>query len=153
MSASPRILSLDLGSQTLGLAEFHARPNGGLVLTGYRRRDILAGPVAETDRNRQISETLSAMMRELGIKNGPVDYAVSGQSVFARFIKLPFVDQDKIERIVAFEAQQNVPFPIEEVVQQKKVSFPSCFEVIAPAVTQTVNVGVAEAPDHPRLRH
>ena len=116
MSASPRILSLDLGSQTLGLAEFQAQPNGGLLLTGYRRRDILADPAAETDRNRQISETLSAMMRELGIKNGPIDYAVSGQSIFARFVKLPFVDQDKIERIVAFEAQQNVPFPIEEVV-------------------------------------
>ena len=116
MSASPRILSLDLGSQSLGLAEFRAQPNGGLVLTGYRRRDILADPAAETDRNRQISETLSAMMRELGIKNGPIDYAVSGQSVFARFVKLPLVDQDKIERIVTFEAQQNVPFPIEEVV-------------------------------------
>ena len=116
MSASPRILTLDLGSQTLGLAEFQAQPNGGLVLTGYRRRDILADPAAETDRNRQISETLSAMMRELGIKGGPIDYAVSGQSVFARFVKLPFVDQDKIERIVTFEAQQNVPFPIEEVV-------------------------------------
>ena len=116
MSGSPRILSLDLGSQSLGLAEFRALPNGGLVLTGYRRRDILADPAAETDRNRQISETLSAMMRELGIKNGPIDYAVSGQSIFARFVKLPLVDQDKIERIVTFEAQQNVPFPIEEVV-------------------------------------
>jgi type IV pilus assembly protein PilM len=116
MSGSPRILSLDLGSQSLGLAEFRAQPNGGLVLTGYRRRDILADPAAETDRNQQISETLSAMMRELGIKNGPIDYAVSGQSVFARFVKLPLVDQDKLERIVTFEAQQNVPFPIEEVV-------------------------------------
>ena len=63
MSGSPRILSLDLGSQSLGLAEFRALPNGGLVLTGYRRRDILADPAAETDRNRQISETLSDMMR------------------------------------------------------------------------------------------
>ena len=104
MSGSPRILSLDLGSQSLGLAEFRAQLNGGLVLTGYRRRDILFDPAAETDRNRQISETLSAMMRELEIKNGPIDYAVSGQSIFSRFVKLPLVDQDKIERIVTFEA-------------------------------------------------
>ena len=116
MAASPRILSLDLGSQTLRLAAFQPGPNGGLVLTGYRRREILADPAAETDRNRQISEALSAMMRELGIKGGPIDYAVPGQSVFARFVKLPLVDQDKIERIITFEAQQNVPFPIEEVV-------------------------------------
>ena len=56
------------------------------------------------------------MMRELGIKGGPLNYAVSGQSVFARFVKLPAVEQDKIDRIITFEAQQNVPFPIEEVV-------------------------------------
>jgi type IV pilus assembly protein PilM len=31
-------------------------------------------------------------------------------------VKLPSVEEDKIERIITFEAQQNVPFPIEEVV-------------------------------------
>ncbi len=116
MPAPPRIVSLNLGSQSLGLAEFQAQPHGGLVLNGYRLHEIPADPAAETDRNRQISEALPPMMRELGIKTGPVDYAVSGQSVFARFVKLPQVDPDKIERIITFEAQQNVPFPIEEVV-------------------------------------
>ncbi|MEO8438943.1 MAG: Amuc_1101 family PilM-like pilus complex protein [Spartobacteria bacterium] len=116
MAAVSRIVSLNLGSQTLGLAEFQAQPNGGLVLSGYRLREIPADPSAENDRNRQINEALPAMMRELGIKGRPVDYAVSGQSVFARFVRLPSVDQDKIDRIITFEAQQNVPFPIEEVV-------------------------------------
>jgi len=147
MSASPRILSLDLGSQTLGLAEFQARPNGGLVLTGYRRRDFLSDPAAEMDRNRQISETLSAMMRELGIKNGPIDYAVSGQSIFARFIKLPFVDQDKIERIVTFEAQQNVPFPIEEVVWDYQLvgSEPDKIDVVLVAIKAELLDGINAA--------
>jgi type IV pilus assembly protein PilM len=116
MPAAPRIVSLNLGSQTLGLAEFHTQPNGGLILAGYRLREIPVDPSAEMDRYRQISEALPALMRELRIKAGPADYAVSGQSVFARFVKMPSVDQDKIERIIAFEAQQNVPFPIEEVV-------------------------------------
>ena len=116
MPAAPRIVSLNLGSQTIGLAVFEPQPNGGLVLTGYRLREILADPSTETDRNRQVGGALSAMMRELGLKGGPIDYAVSGQSVFARFVKLPAVEEDKIERIITFEAQQNVPFPIEEVV-------------------------------------
>ncbi|MDQ3200397.1 MAG: type IV pilus assembly protein PilM [Verrucomicrobiota bacterium] len=116
MPAAPRIVSLNLGSQTLGLAEFQAQPNGGLVLTGYRLREVTADPAAETDRNRQIAELLPAMLRELGIRGRPIDYTVSGQSVFARFVKMPAVEQDKIERIITFEAQQNVPFPIEEVV-------------------------------------
>ncbi len=117
MAVAPRIVSLNLGSQTLGLAEFEAQPNGGLVLTGYRLHEILADPATEMDRNRQIGSALPGMMRELGIKVVPVDYAVPGQSVFTRFVKLPAVDdQEKIERIITFEAQQNVPFPIEEVV-------------------------------------
>ncbi|MDQ3545954.1 MAG: hypothetical protein M3429_05470 [Verrucomicrobiota bacterium] len=68
MPAAPRIVSLNLGSQSLGLAEFQAQPNGGLVLTGYRLREIPADPSAETDRNRQIGEALPAMMRELELK-------------------------------------------------------------------------------------
>jgi type IV pilus assembly protein PilM len=36
--------------------------------------------------------------------------------VFPRYVKLPPVAPDKISQIVRYEAQQNVPFPIEEVV-------------------------------------
>lgn len=116
MAAASRIVSLNLGSQTLSLASFQAQPTGGLVLTGYRRREIVVDPALLGDRHEQIESTVRELLEELDIKGGPVDYAVSGQSVFARFVKLPAVDQDKIERIITFEAQQNVPFPIEEVV-------------------------------------
>src|SRR2546423_7202173 len=56
------------------------------------------------------------MMSELHLKGGPVNYATTAQSVFARFVKLPAIEEEKIERIIFFEAQQNVPFPIDEVV-------------------------------------
>jgi type IV pilus assembly protein PilM len=41
---------------------------------------------------------------------------VSGQSVFSRFVKLPPVDKEKVYQIILYEAQQNVPFPMNEVV-------------------------------------
>ena len=40
---------------------------------------------------------------------------VSGQSSFARFIKLPPVEPKKIPEIVRFEAIQQIPFPLDEV--------------------------------------
>lgn len=116
MAAPSRIVSLNIGSQSLGLATFQPRPQGGLVLSGYRRRDLASDPATEGDRCGLITGALRGMMSELGVKPGPIDYAVSGQSVFARFVKLPSVDQEKIDRIITFEAQQNVPFPIDEVV-------------------------------------
>jgi type IV pilus assembly protein PilM len=116
MAAAPRIVSLNLGSQTLGLAAFEAQANGGLVLAAYHLRELISDPAVETDRNGQLRDVLPTMMRKVGVRPGSVGYAVSGQSVFARFVKLPAVDQEKIERIITFEAQQNVPFPIDEVV-------------------------------------
>ena len=55
MSAATRIVSLNLGSQTVGLAEFRTQPNGGVVLAGYRLREILAEAGNETARNAQIT--------------------------------------------------------------------------------------------------
>jgi type IV pilus assembly protein PilM len=155
MSALPPIISLNLGSQTLGLAKFNAEPNGGLVLAGYRLREIVADHTAETDRNRQISELLPTMMRELEIKGGPVEYAVSGQSVFARFVRLPSVDREKIERMITFEAQQDVPFPIEEVVWDYQFVGSDAadkIEVVLVAIKADLLEGMNVAVETARLR-
>jgi type IV pilus assembly protein PilM len=116
MAAPTRILSLNVGSQTVALAEFRTQPNGGLVLMGFAFREILAETGNEAARNAQIAAGVREMLAERQIKGGAVNYCVPAQSVFARFVKLPAVEEEKIERIIAFEAQQNVPFPIEEVV-------------------------------------
>ncbi len=101
MAAATRIVSLNVGSQTLGLAEFRMQPQGGLVLHDYRLREILAEPGRETMRQAQIVDVLCEMMDELRIKSGAANYAAAGQSVFARFVKLPSVDEEKIERITS----------------------------------------------------
>src|SRR5438874_8952209 len=116
MARSTRLISLNLGSQTIGLAEFRVEAHGGLALLDYRFREIPVDPTGEGMGRVQMPIALGEMMNELQIKRGRVNYAVSGQSVFARFVKLPSVDDEKIERIISFEAQQNVPFPIDEVV-------------------------------------
>src|SRR5204863_389668 len=90
--------------------------HGGLALVDYRFREIPVDLTGEGMGRAQMPIALGEMMNELQIKRGRVNYAVSGQSVFARFVKLPSVGEEKIEKIISFEAQQNVPFPIDEVV-------------------------------------
>src|SRR5438067_272213 len=116
MARSTRLISLNLGSQTIGLAEFRVEAHGGLALLDYRFREIPVDSTGEGMGRVQMPVALREMMTELQVKRGRINYAVSGQSVFARFVKLPSVDEEKIERIISFEAQQNVPFPIDEVV-------------------------------------
>jgi type IV pilus assembly protein PilM len=120
MSPRTRILSLNLGSQSIELAEFRARPDGGLTLHGYHTREILVD-LAEGIQHAQVIKALREMLDALQIKSGNVNYAVAENLVFTRFVKLPSIDEEKIERIISFEAQQNVPFPIDQVVWDYQV--------------------------------
>jgi type IV pilus assembly protein PilM len=116
MPGVARILTLNLGSQAISVADFRPQSGGGLVLRDYKRRDLAIENPGEPIPHAQITATIREILNELGIKSAKVNYAVAGQSVFARFVKLPSVEEEKIDRIIGFEAQQNVPFPIDEVV-------------------------------------
>ena len=92
MPIPTRLISLNLGSQTIGLAEFRTQAHGGLVLVDYRLREIPAELTNEETRHSEIAVALREMMNELRIGHGSVNYAIAAQSAFVRFVKLPLVD-------------------------------------------------------------
>ncbi len=111
-----RILALDIGASSIKLGEFTTLKSGGLELVKFGVAPLLVDPQSDGDRIPQIVTTIKEIMQERAIKPGPVLLSVSGQSVFSRFVKLPPVDKEKVYQIILYEAQQNVPFPIHEVV-------------------------------------
>lgn len=113
--AKKPLLTLDIGSHSLKLAEF-ADVRGGLEMTRYAVSDLGVDPQGETDRSQYIITTIHDLLRDSGCKPGPVLLTISGHSVFTRFQPLPEVQPDKIYQIIQYEAQQNVPFPMNEVV-------------------------------------
>ena len=86
MAAPTRILSLSLGNQTVGLAEFKTGPNGGLILASYQTRDLLADPAADATRLAQTKLALAEMAQGAGLKNARVSYAISAQSLVGNLI-------------------------------------------------------------------
>src|SRR4029453_18168327 len=84
MPLPTRQLSLNLGSRTIGLAEFRTHTHGGLVLVDYRLRETPSELPNEDTHRTQIATALREMMDELRIKHGRVNYAIAAQSVFAR---------------------------------------------------------------------
>lgn len=113
--AKKPILTLDIGSHTLKLAEF-VDAKGGLEMTRYAVSDLGIDPQSDADRSQFIITTIHDLIRESGCKPGPVQVAISGHAVFSRFVKLPPVEPEKVFQIIQYEAQQNVPFPMNEVV-------------------------------------
>jgi len=117
MANAKATVALNIGSQRISMAVFEASKSGALTLEKYDYTQILADPIAEMSRLPQIRVAISELADKLKIgKSAKLRYAISGQSVFTRFIKLPPIEDDNIQQLVAFEAQQHVPFPIEEVI-------------------------------------
>lgn len=109
-------VALNLGSQGISMAVFETSKGGALILKGYERETIIADPAFEASRESQIRVAIDGLVEKLNIPKAKVRYAISGQAVFTRFVKLPPLQDDNIEQLVTFEAQQHVPFPINEVV-------------------------------------
>lgn len=116
MAATQRILAIDPGSSALKIGEFRVEAGDRLTLTNYSIQEYAVDPNKENNRSASILAALQKGMAEKGIAPGAAACCVSGHFVFTRFVKLPPVAADQIDRMIVFEAQQNVPFPIEEVV-------------------------------------
>src|SRR5947207_2286493 len=116
MAAQNRILALELGTQSVILAELRSGADGGLTLTNYRSTELLADPAGDATRQQQTKMAVGEMVAAMGYKGQLVNYSIASQSVFTRFVKLPSVGEEQVDQIVTFEAQQNVPYPINEVV-------------------------------------
>ncbi len=116
MADTQTTVALNIGSQRIGMAVFETSKSGGLILKGYDTDTIIADPAMEASREAQIRVALEDLVAKLKVSKAKVRYAISGQAVFTRFVKLPPIQDDNIEQLVTFEAQQHVPFPINEVV-------------------------------------
>ena len=116
MARSRRIVAIDLGSQSIGLGIFRIQASGAIELQGHIRRQVLADSTGEAMRQPQMPVVLRGMIAELRLKTENVSYSITGQSAFVRLIDLPEIENEKLQRIIAFEAEQNVPFPIDEVI-------------------------------------
>ena len=116
MASEKKFVSLALGAQSVTGAVFSRARGGSLVLEQYASSALLADPAADSTQIDQLKAAVKDLTKKLRLKGSHVRFAVSSQSVFTRFVKLPPLEVDKLDQIVGFEAQQQVPFPLEEAV-------------------------------------
>jgi len=115
MADQQSIIALNIGSQRISMGVF-SPSKSGLVLKSYGATSILADPATEAARTPQVQHAIKELAKSLKLGSQKAAYALPGQSVFVRFVKLPPLETENMGELVKFEAQQNVPFPIDEVV-------------------------------------
>jgi type IV pilus assembly protein PilM len=112
----PGVWGIDIGQCALKAIRLEV-VEGQVTATAFdyvEHSKILSQPDADPDQLTR--EALEKFLSRNAIKGDEVAISVPGQSGLARFVKLPPVEEKKIPDIVRFEAKQQIPFPLDEVV-------------------------------------
>lgn len=67
-----------------------------------------------------VADGIREIVRE-GKLSGKANFIIPGNQVLAKTLLLPSVDKDKLAQVLAFEAQQNLPYDLDEVVWDGEV--------------------------------
>lgn len=117
MAGAPTAWGLDVGRCALKAVKLRAGENNAVELVAYdyiEHAKILSQP--DADRAELFRGALEKFLSRNDISKDGVVVSVPGQSTLARFTKLPPVAPKRIPDLVRFEADQQIPFDMDEVI-------------------------------------
>lgn len=112
------ILSIDIGGDSLKMAEFLILPDGGgMRLLRFDVREY-TDEQKEMTFDQSFAEVFPSMLSGNEFISTDVMVSISGQVAFSRLSKLPPRGDDKsnIRKVIDFEAKQIIPYPMNEVI-------------------------------------
>src|SRR6186997_2000415 len=116
MAKSTAVWGIDIGR--CALKALRCRIDGNeVVADGFDYIEypkLLTQP--EADAPQLIKEALDQFLLRNTVKGDKVSVSVPGESGLARYFKPPPVDVKKIADIVKYEARQQIPFALEDVI-------------------------------------
>ncbi len=111
------LVGLDIGSSAVKLVELRAGKEGRfqLVKAGLENLSpeaIVDGAIMDSSL---VVETISRLLASTGVKNPNVAVSVSGHAVIVKKIQLPTMPEEELSESIRWEAEQYVPFDINDV--------------------------------------
>ena len=159
MARSTNILCIDVGSTAVRLAEF-SYPSDSMVLQNFKVTEY-SELLTEANRHLLITSAVRQALEETEFTTDRCHVSVSGQAAFMRFVKLPPVREEeaRILQIIEYEAQQNVPFPMNEVIWDHQLfttgeddgDLEVMFVVIKNEIVETVARAITDAGLEPEI--
>lgn len=116
MAKAKTVWGVDIGQMALKALKLR-NVDGQLFVEAF---DVIEHPKMlcqeDADAEQLIHNSLAQFLARNNVAGSELAVAIPGRSSFTRFVKLPPVEKSKIPDIVQFEAGQQIPFPIPEVV-------------------------------------
>jgi type IV pilus assembly protein PilM len=119
MPASPYVWGIDIGRSSLKALRCRVSPTDPRRLVA-EEVECIEYPMMLTQEEANPVELVRAALAEFisrhDLAGDRVAVSAPGQSGLAKFIKLPPIEAKKIPDIVKYEAGQQIPFPLDQVV-------------------------------------
>ena len=118
MARSRNVWGIDIGKCGLKALRCSPSSNGeNLVAESF---DYVEYPMLltqpEADPGELVRDAVEEFLSRNDISGDTIAVSVPGQAGLSKFIKLPPVEASKIPDIVTYEARQQIPFPLEQVI-------------------------------------
>ena len=111
------MLGIDISSTTIKLLELSAQ-DGGYRVEGYSVASVPQGAVFEKNINNvgDVATAIRSVVHQSRTRATSAVAAVAGSSVITKTIAMPTgLTDDELETQIALEADQYIPYPLEEV--------------------------------------
>lgn len=116
MAKKKNALGLDIGSSSVKLVQLRETKKGihlvNLSVATLPPEAIVDGALMNT---AVIVETIREMVAKLKLKTKEVAISISGHSVIIKKIGLPAMTQDELDESIKWEAEQYIPFDVNDV--------------------------------------
>ncbi len=114
-------LVVDIGASAVRVCEL-AKTKTGYEITRFAQSEYNADPSMEEEQRKELRvEALRQAFKAAKFKRGKVILGVPGQSVFTRCRALPPVPEYKVNQIVRYEIQQQIPFGLDQIAMDYQV--------------------------------
>ena len=114
----PSLIGLDIGSSTVKAIELNLKGKDkgfelkGLGIASLHAESIVQGAFLNSGK---IVDTIREAVDTGGFKTRDVAVAVSGHSVIVKKVSLPAMNREELEDQIQWEAEQYIPFDVNEV--------------------------------------
>ena len=116
MPKSNNVIGLDIGTNSIKLLEVEESKGGyrlkNFGITPLPKDSIVNGSVVNHDA---VVSAIQHMITNLKIKTRDVVASISGHPVIIKKITMPLATDEELEESIKFEAEQYIPFDLEEV--------------------------------------
>lgn len=112
---------MDVGSSAVRVCEL-VRTKTGYQLAKYYQQEFNADPAQDDMALRAArAKALEEVLKRAKIRTKKTVFAVPGQSVFTRTRTLPPVPEYKVNQIVKYEIQQQIPFSLDQIAMDYQI--------------------------------